>query len=551
MTTLQTKDNMKLLKKPNVKLPLKLKMILLIGLLIIGMFSIMGVFLYYFFSHTLEDQLGERALSVAKSVAHIPELVDAFEHEDPASVIQPIVLPIQEATAAEFIVVGNTNEIRYAHPNPEKIGERMVGEDNAPALTAGQSYVSKALGSLGYSIRGKVPVVSEQGEIIGVVSVGYLIEDVQTVINNYSRELWYALLIMVALGMIGAVFIARYIKGVLFGLEPEEISHLLLQKETILQSTHEGIIAVNQDGLITLINTAAQKLLFKKEFPKKDVIGRAIQEVLPSSSLPEVLKTGKSQFDREVELNDTDTIFVNRVPIFYKNNLIGAVSTFRNKTEIDRLTKELTQVREYADALRAQTHEFSNKLYTILGLIQLEKKEEAVSFIQRENHIQLDWIDFLMEKVPDPMLNAILLGKLNQAMEQRVEMIIDPSSQLTSSLTERKRDILVTVLGNLLQNAIDATKLNDDKNNRLINIFFTDLGEEIIFEIEDSGPGVPEELTDQIFTLGFTTKAGSNRGIGLALTKQALNKIGGNVYLEEGELGGACFVITIPKDGEI
>ncbi|WP_368505849.1 ATP-binding protein [Alkalihalophilus sp. As8PL] len=538
----------KFLLKPNVKIKLKLKMILLIGTLISLMFITMGVFLHYFFSDTIETQLGERALSVATSISHIPELQEAFAEPDPASVIQPLVKPIQEATGAEFIVVGNTDEIRYAHPDSEKIGLKMIGEDNEPALIDGESYVSKAIGSLGYSIRGKVPVYSEN-EIVGVVSVGYLINDVQSLIHTYSRELWFVLFLIVSLGIIGAIFIAHYIKKLLFGLEPEEITHLLLQKETILQSTHEGIIAVNQEGMITLANHAALKLLYDQHKALISPIGKPIKEVLPQSALPQVLHTGESHFDKQMYIGGI-TVLVNRVPIFYQKKLIGAVSTFRNKTEIDQLTKELTKTKQYADALRAQTHEFSNKLFTILGLLQLNRKKEAISFIKKENNIQQDWIHFLLEKVPDPMINAILLGKLNQAMEQRVEMVIEDGSQLTYPLEEHKRDLLLTALGNLIENAIDSAKTNPH-STRQVNVFFTDIGDDIIFEIEDSGRGIPPYLANEIFTKGFSTKKGAHRGFGLALTKEALLEAGGNIYLEESDLGGACFVITIPKDSEI
>ncbi|KMJ55868.1 histidine kinase [Bacillus sp. LL01] len=538
----------KFLLKPNVKIKLKLKMILLIGTLISLMFITMGVFLHYFFSDTIETQLGERALSVATSISHIPELQEAFAEPDPASVIQPLVKPIQEATGAEFIVVGNTDEIRYAHPDLEKIGLKMIGEDNEPALIDGESYVSKAIGSLGYSIRGKVPVYSES-EIVGVVSVGYLINDVHSLIHIYSRELWFVLFLIVSFGIIGAIFIAHYIKKLLFGLEPEEITHLLLQKETILQSTHEGIIAVNQEGMITLANHAALKLLYDQNKALISPIGKPIKEVLPQSALPQVLHTGESHFDKQMYIGGI-TVLVNRVPIFYEKKLIGAVSTFRNKTEIDQLTKELTKTKQYADALRAQTHEFSNKLFTILGLLQLNRKKEAISFIKKENNIQQDWIHFLLEKVPDPMINAILLGKLNQAMEQRVEMVIEDGSQLTYPLEEHKRDLLLTALGNLIENAIDSAKTNHH-STRQVNVFFTDIGDDIIFEIEDSGPGIPPDLANEIFTKGFSTKKGAHRGFGLALTKEALLVAGGNIYLEESDLGGACFVITIPKDSEI
>ncbi|MED1602055.1 sensor histidine kinase [Alkalihalophilus marmarensis] len=532
---------------PKVKMNLKLKMILLIGALISLTFIIMGVFLHYFFSDTIETQLGERALSVATSISLIPEIQEAFALDDPAAVIQPIVKPIQEETGAEFIVVGNTQEIRYAHPDEEKIGLKMVGEDNVPALLQGESYISKATGSLGYSIRGKVPVYSEQ-EIVGVVSVGYLVNDVQSMVLTYSKELWYVLLFMITLGIIGAVLIAHYIKKLLFGLEPEEISHLLLQKETILQSTHEGIIAVNQEGKVTLANHAALKLLTDRHStqsaPIESPVGRLIQEVLPMSALPHVLHSGESQYDQQMYVG-AHTVLVNRVPIFYEKTLIGAVSTFRNKTEIDQLTKELTQAKQYADALRAQTHEFSNKLFTILGLLQLERKDEAIAFIQKENNIQQDWIHSVLEKVTDPMVGAILLGKLNQAMEQRVNMVIEEGSQLMHPLEEPQQEALVTALGNLLENAIDAAKTNPKLQQ--VSIFFTDVGEDLVFEMEDSGPGIPMDLANSIFTRGFSTKKGEHRGFGLALVKEVLEKVNGQIYIEEGDLGGACFVITIPK----
>ncbi|GAE26623.1 sensor kinase [Halalkalibacter wakoensis JCM 9140] len=544
MISFQSGDSKRYLQKPKTKLNLKLKMTFLMALLIIGMFSIVGVFLQYFLSDTVETQLGERALSVAESVAQIPELKDAFRLDDPAEVIQPLILPIKEASGAEFIVVGNTDEIRYAHPNQEQIGKRMVGEDNDRALLYGESYVSKAVGSLGQSIRGKVPVLSEDGEIIGVVSVGFLNEDVQSIIRNYSQELWFVLLMIVGVGIIGAVLIARYIKKLLFGLEPEEISHLLLQKETILQSTHEGIIAVNKDGAITMLNTAAKRLLSSDE--NETFIGRPILEVLPNSKLYEVLEQGKSQYNKELLIGN-HIVLVNRVPIFYEGTLIGAVSTFRNKTEIEKLTKELTRVKQYADALRAQTHEFSNKMYTILGLIQLERHEEAVDFIRRESNIQQKWIRFLVEKVPDPLINAILLGKLNQANEQRVQLTINPESKMMCRLSDQKRDALVTVLGNLLNNAIEEVKSHPE-TEREVSLFFTDIGDEVLFEIEDAGKGVPRELELEIFKMGFSTKEGTHRGVGLALTKQILEEIGGDIFLEESELGGACFVVTIPKE---
>jgi two-component system, CitB family, sensor kinase len=255
---LEEKDIRKHLHRPNVRITLKLKMILLISSLILGMFGILAIFLNYFFSDSLADQMGQRVLNVAQTVALIPEVKEAFNEDDPASIIQPIVTPIREETGAEFIVVGNMEEIRYSHPIPDRIGQKMVGDDNERALVHGESYVSRAVGSLGPSMRGKVPLRAEDGEIIGVVSVGFLVDDIQGIIASYMQELWLVVLMISVAGIVGAFLIAVHIKNELFGLEPQEISHLLLQKEKILQSTHEGIVAVNAQGLITMMNQAAR-----------------------------------------------------------------------------------------------------------------------------------------------------------------------------------------------------------------------------------------------------------------------------------------------------
>ena len=512
-------------------------------MLICGVLLLMGIFLHYLLADTLEEQIGNQALSVAQSVANIPELVAAFQEDNPSSVIQEIVMPIKNTTGAEFIVVGNKEEIRLTHPDPTKIGLRMVGEDNQRALLQGESYISKATGSLGQSIRGKVPIIAQNGEIIGVVSVGFLMENVNSVIKSYIYELWFLLIIIGVIGIAGAVLLASYIKKVLFGLEPEEISHLLLQKESILQSTHEGIVAVNQKGNITLMNTAAQHLLFEKE--NHQCIGMPIIEVLPVSKLPEVLTYGKSQFNQELIIG-SKSLLVNRVPIYHEKVLIGAVATFRDKTEIENLTTELSRVKQYAEGLRAQTHEFSNKLSTILGLLHLDKKHEAVDFIKKEHHLQQDWIHMIMERISDPFISAILLGKIAQASEQHVKMTIHPDSQMNEKISPIIREPLVTTIGNLLDNAMDAVKDKPEKE-RVVSIFFTTIGEEILFEIEDSGDGVPPNTLNQIFEYGFSTKDGSHRGVGLALSHQLITSVNGNIFLEESESGGACFVLTVPK----
>lgn len=531
--------------KPHIIFSLKLKMIVLIGVLIVTSMTVIGLFIDHFISSTLEVQLGKQALSVAESVAHIPELALAFAHEDPAAIINPIAVSIQQATGAEFIVVGNKEEIRYAHPISEQIGKKMVGEDSERALHKGESYVSKAVGSLGSSLRAKVPVYLGD-EIVGVVSVGFLTEDLKNIIRSYHTRLWMVLFLITLAAIGGAVIISSYIKKVMFGLEPEEIAHLLFQKETILQSTHEGILAVNQDGVITMINSAAQRLLFNQQNKPSQYIGKTVQEISPAHQLVAYLNDRNAQVDKEM-LIDPHTVFVNKVPIYFEGMFMGSVSTLRNKTEIDLLTKELTRVKQYTRALRAQTHEFANKLSVIHGLLQLNKFEEAMAFIQKESTLQKKWIHLLIQKVEDPLISGLLLGKLNEAHERGIHLSIQEESVIATRLNEKKGKVLLTAIGNLIDNAMDAVK-NQPPSNRKISIFFTDIGDDLLFEIEDSGNGVPDVYAVRIFEQGFSTKKGEHRGFGLALTKRMLEEVDGALYLEDGELGGASFVLSIPKD---
>ncbi|PSL41851.1 two-component system CitB family sensor kinase [Planomicrobium soli] len=548
MIQFQKEDIVKRALHPKRTLNLKSKMIGLIGLLIIAIIFFMGIFLHHFITDTLKTQLGDQALSVAESVAHNPAIAEAFRSNDPAAQIQPLVSPIQQATSAEFIVVGNKDEIRYSHPNPEEIGKKMVGEDNQRALQHGESYVSEATGSLGNSLRAKVPIYSGS-EIIGVVSVGFLADNIQALIGNYKQETWLMLLVIGLVSLLAAIGIATYIKNSLYGLEPEEISELLFQKETILQSTHEGIIAVNENGQITLLNQMAKLLLFGGEVTDKTLIGEPIQRVLPTSDLPVILKTQESRYDKEQQYGN-HVVYVNSGPIYNGGTLIGAVSTFRNKTEIDKLTKELFQIKQYANALRAQTHEFSNKLYTISGLLHLNKKEEVLKFIRMEQDAQQEWIHQLIEKVSDPLVSGILLGKINQASEQQVQMTIDPESSLKTPLTDLQRQALLTALGNLVDNSLDAVK-EKPATGRHISLYFTDVGDDILFEIDDSGSGIPDDALPKLFDTGFSLKNGADRGYGLSTTNQLIARAGGVMHVEESELGGACFVVSIPKEENI
>ncbi|WP_332632509.1 sensor histidine kinase [Halalkalibacter flavus] len=525
--------------------PFIIRMMCLIGVLIVITLLILGVFLNHQYAESIEEQMGLRALSVAQSVSAIPEIIEAFEHDQPELVIQPIAEYIRLLTGAEFIVVGSKEGIRYSHPIDGRIGQKMVGGDNEKALLYGESYVSKAIGSLGPSIRGKVPIINESGNIVGLVSVGFLMEDLRIVIKEHVMDIWLIVLGLMGFGMIGAYIISYQLKKEIHGLEPEEIGRLFEEKEAILQSIHEGVIAVNDKGKVTMYNQTAKRIMVKKD-GDGPLIGRHITEVLPKTKLHEVLKFGEKQLNQELWIED-ELVIVNRVPILSANKVVGAVSSFRDRKEILQLSDELSKVKEYSDALRAQTHEFANKLNIISGLLQLGKNDEAVLYIQKESKFQQQMIHFLIERVQDPIISAVLLGKLNQALELGIKMEIEESSSLLTKLTEKQQEALGTVLGNLLDNAFDAL-MEACIEEPYVFVSFMDVGKELIFEIEDNGRGIPLDRQNDIFEKGYSTKKGRHRGFGLALVRESVESVHGEIMIEQGVYGGACFVVIIPKE---
>ncbi|MCC5883962.1 MAG: sensor histidine kinase [Halomonas sp.] len=520
----------------------RLQVMLLVGVLLAAMLLAQGAYLNHRKGEIISQQMGERALAVALSVASIPELIAAFDDSDPSATIQPIAERIRRETGARYVVVGNTDSLRYSHPLPDRLGEPMVGGDNDRALLHGESYVSEATGSLGEAMRGKTPVFDADGNIIGIVSVGFMLDRVAMDVVEHTSLGWWLVALMIAFGFAGAYLLSRHLKKVILGLEPYEIARLAMEKEAILQSIHEGILAVNHEGQITLVNQQARRFLGLSA--DEEVLGRPIQEVVPNSRLFEVLERGERQFDQEMWLGDHPVV-VNRVPILDAGEIEGAVATFRSRREIVELSDALSAASRDVDMLRAQAHEYSNKLYTISGLLQLDRIEDALALIHQESERQQAQMTFLMKHVADPVVSGTLMGKLTRARELNVNLEIDEQSSLSTPLTFTGQEVVMTILGNLIDNACHAVRLHGEGGQ--VRLFFTDLGEQLLIEVEDNGPGVPPEHVEAIFTEGFSTKPGKHRGIGLALVSRLCCEHGGAVTLEESELGGACFTVVLDR----
>lgn len=333
-------------------------------------------------------------------------------------------------------------------------------------------------------------------------------------------------------GVLGAFLLANNIKNTLLGLEPNEIAKLYNEKMGMLDAIHEGLVAVDDEARITLINDSALNILhFENNIDKEDIIGQNAEVVIPNTRLINVLETGKSEFEEEQKINNT-IIMTNRVPIISRGKIVGAIASFRDKTDVTRMAEELTGAKKMAWSLRAQNHEFMNKLHTIAGLIQLEEYEECLQFISDIAKVRSNISNILTENIKDASLSALLLAKYNKAEESRVKLKIDENSKLIKLPQNMTSEEIVSVVGNLIENSLDAVK-NDGSG--YVNIKIVEDEQFLNIQVKNNGAEIPLEYRYKIYEQGFSTKEGQ-RGYGMYIVKKIIDEFNGkiNFHIYEG-----------------
>lgn len=522
-----------------MKVSLRTKILgLVLSLLILVIGLLAGVFAYME-KRDVEDHMGRLALEVARTVSFMPTIKQAFQEDDPSEIIQPIALSVQRETGAEFVVVGNAESVRYAHPDEWKIGKKMVGGDNERALASGEYYISKAEGTLGPSLRGKAPIIDDTGDIIGIVSVGFLQEDIKTIVWNKLENVFGVAVLVLVVGAVGSLLLAKSIRKDTLGFEPYQVTSFYQTREAILSSVKEGIISIDGEGRVTMINQSAIDLLHLHE----DTRGRLITEVFPNTQMLQVLETGKATKDEEMLLQDK-VVIVNRTPITHEGKITGVVASFRDKTEVREMVQTLSEVKRHSEGLRSQTHEHANKMYVLLGLLQLGKQEEAMEMIEEEFQTTEKYNAIIFERIKDETVQAVLAGKMSNASEQKIDFIVQEDSELEVVPAHITRADLVTILGNIIDNAFEAVQGQLQKK---VEFFVTDVGEDLVFEVTDNGPGIPDHIYSSVFAKGFSTKKGEMRGYGLANVEEVVCRRGGTMEVSSGDDGGTVFSIFLPK----
>ncbi|MCP8969930.1 DcuS/MalK family sensor histidine kinase [Ectobacillus ponti] len=492
---------------------------------------------------SVEETQKEKALDIARMVSLSPLVIRTLGGEANPAEVQRFADQIQAATHVNFVVVMDMKGIRLSHPDPGKVGQHFQGGDEGPVLQ-GKEYVSVSKGTLGLSMRAFAPIKDAQGKQVGAVAVGISLENVTKAVHKGRMGMVIGTFIGILIGITGAVGLARYIKKILLGLEPFAIARLLEERSSMLQSVREGIIAIDQEGKITLVNRAARKL-FQKAGLKGDPMGLKIEDYLPDTRLTRILQSGQTELDQEQNLHGV-TILVNRVPVVVNQQPVGAIATFRDKTEVQLLAEQLTGVRNYADALRAQAHEFMNKLHVILGLVRTEQYETLARYVNETvNHRETE-MGFVTKKVEDPVLAGFLIGKLSFARESGASLSFACSNALPKPANPEITHELITIIGNLIHNAMEAIVDSPVKKVELKLDYAEDI---LTIEVRDTGVGMTEDIQNKILDKGFSTK-GDGRGIGLYLVAQAMERLEGDMILSSKPGKGTNFAVYIPYQAE-
>ena len=529
---------------PRVRLPRRLSTqitVLLLGLILMTV-GIGALVSFLQARSELDANAGQRALAVARVVATDADVVEAFSTPEPPAVIDPIAEHFRVATGAAFIVVANDKGIRFSHPNPQLIGTSLLADpgENPQAVLSGRTFVGVQNGSLGPSVRAKTPIRDADGKVIGLVSVGISEQKISETLQAHLLGYLLPAILGLGLGVIGAVLLSRRVKRQTFGLEPGEIAGLLEQREAMLHGVREGAVTVDTAGRITMVNDEAQRLLDVG----RDAVGRRLVAVLPAGRVQEVLAGETQGRDETIVLRDR-VLVVNRMPVELRGRAIGAVITLRDRTELDTLARELQDVRGLSDALRAQEHEFSNRLHVIGGLVELGRYDEAVRYINRQSDLHQELASVIVGSIGDPVVSALLLGKAAVASERGVQLAVSRGSNLPELLAEDSQ-ALVTIIGNLIDNAIDSA--SQGATGGRVEVATGVEGCSLVVRVHDSGKGVAPSIADEIFTDGFTTKAarqpGYRRGLGLALVSQEVRRRGGRITVTNAD--GAVFTVTLP-----
>lgn len=497
----------------------------------------------------VERDAAAKSLAVAETLAADPFVATALGTSDPSSRLQPYALDVMDEAGVDFITIMAPDRIRFTHPDPEQIGREFLG--NIDRALDGEEFTETYTGTLGPSVRAVVPVDGGDGEVTALVAVGVTVSNTEVALGARIATVILAALAMIGVGAIIAWVLSRYLRRVTWGRGAEEMSRMFSYYEGVLHSIGEGLVLQDRSNAVVLYNDRAAELLGLPRRERHEQLGGGDAPVpLADLHLPPAVAEVLSRTDAvvdEIAITPTHVLVIDRDIIVSRDRergrgrsagagRIGSVTTLRDHTELQELTGELATMTTLSDALRSQAHEFANRLHTIIALIELDRAADAAALASSELALSQALADRLLSAVEEPVLLALLLGKAAQASERGIAFEIELPDRLEATSVPA-RD-LITIVGNLIDNALDAAAATSTP--RVVVGVAIDLeAHELRIAVGDSGAG--PDADDRVFDLGVTTKQAAGHGIGLALVRQTVTRLGGDIRVT-----GSTFDVTLP-----
>lgn len=523
---------------------LKVQLLLLQAVIVCLATLITGVIAATLQERAIRTSYQDRMVAVAQSVARQEVILEAFDDAEPSRVIQPLAELIRQASDITYVVVTDADGIRFSHPDPERIGEQVSTDPSVPL--SGETYIGTQEGTLGVSWRVKVPIFDPgDGDVMGTVSVGILESEISEQFLSQVPWLLVAMGASAVIGVFGAAWVTSVIRKRIFRLEPGEIASLVEQRETVLHRIGEGIITVDEHGVITVANDAAVRLL-----GDDDLVGRPAVEAL-EPAVADVLRRGEP--DGALVLVGERVLIARSTGTVVDGEATAATLLLRDHTELHQALREMDGAQSLTDGLRAQAHEFANTMHVLSGLLELGLVDDAREFIAGSTPGGAMGGGETRPILGQFELSALLAVKTAQARE--LGIVLDVRRDRSDAAADAPRladDLghdLVTIVGNLVDNAVEACGLGDR-----IEVSARIDGDAVVVAVDDSGPGVPETERAGIFVEGVSTKAPAGargphrRGIGLALVRRIVRRRRGAVEVADSPLGGARFLVRLPVE---
>ena len=514
------------------------QLILLISLAVI--LGLAGTFINLQFETEKRDR---NLQNVATAIARSPILMESHTYDENDTLILQEYLDSLKETLDDIDVISivNNNHIRVYHSTHTLIGAAYDGTIPKFEELSDDYYTVDETGPSGSQRRAYAAIYNEDGEYIGFVMAIMLMENIK--MENLQMFSIFLLITIIAIliELILSAELSEKIKKSLMGYEPDVFTTMYKLRDSILETLDEGILAVNKHGVIEFANNAAIRMLKNNE--TVDWIGKDI-EIIGDSILSNTMKHGKREFHVNISKND---IILDQVPVLENEQIVGAIAILHNRAEYTKLMEDLSGTRYLVDSMRANNHDFTNKLHVILGLIQMEMYDQATAYIQNITMVQRKNISNIMNAIQDPSVAALLIGKLARASELNIKFILREGSYYSSADMHLPSEMLITVIGNLLNNAFES--MNEEHQfetqKELMFGIYSRPGA-VLITVDDTGTGISSKDIPHIFENGYSTK-GEGRGTGLYQAKTMIENFGGTITVESQDGIGTSFSISFTQ----